>query len=360
MTQPLDPTGPFAPIDPFDALRLADGPLLPRADFTSELRTRLLAQIRGDISMTDTITSSASPAAATAPPRIDGLTPYLIVRGGVAALDFYRDAFGAVEEQRFLGDDGRIGHAEIRFGPSKVMLADEYPEHGILGPTTLGGTTCTFHLDLDDVAAVDDTWSRAIALGATSGGEPADQFHGNRSATVVDPFGHRWILTAPMTALSTEEYVAAGAKEGYAVTVADPAPDVGSTPDAAGAAGQVDDVQLKHYEPGDLYYFTIPVADLAKARAFFGAALGWRFDDTTAGHVSNISAPPGGVRPVDERTETQLWFVVDDIHVAVARIRELGGTSDEPVLYDSGWAADCVDDQGTKFSLSVPAAKYSL
>ena len=99
--------------------------------------------------------------------------------------------------------------------------------------------------------------------------------------------------------------------------------------------------------------------DLAKAQAFFGEVLGWRFDDPTAGHVSNIAAPPGGVRPADEPAGAELWFVVADIHSAVDAVRRMGGTASEPVLYESGWAAECTDDQGTKFNLSVPSEQYS-
>ncbi len=84
--------------------------------------------------------------------------------------------------------------------------------------------------------------------------------------------------------------------------------------------------------------------------------------DAQPGHITNISAPPGGLAAVaiDASTRPQLWFVVDDIHAAVAKVRELGGSADEPALYDSGRSADCVDDQGTIFSLSAPAAKYTL
>jgi predicted enzyme related to lactoylglutathione lyase len=105
----------------------------------------------------------------------------------------------------------------------------------------------------------------------------------------------------------------------------------------------------------------LPVHDLARAQVFFTAVLGWQFPDPQQGHIANISAPPGGVATVtgDESTRAQLWFVVDDIHAAVNKVRELGGTASDPVQYDSGWSADCVDDQGTTFNLSVPAAKYT-
>ena len=94
--------------------------------------------------MTDTL----APAAASVT-----VTPYLTVRGGVAALDFYRDAFGAVEDHRMVGDDGRVGHAAFSIGAAKFFLADEHPEIGVLGPQTYGGATCAFSLEVPDVDA---------------------------------------------------------------------------------------------------------------------------------------------------------------------------------------------------------------
>jgi predicted enzyme related to lactoylglutathione lyase len=102
----------------------------------------------------------------------------------------------------------------------------------------------------------------------------------------------------------------------------------------------------------------MPVADLAKAQRFFGAVLGWQFGSPDNGHVENISAPPGGPN-VSGDTGARLWFVVEDIHTAVERVRANGGTASEPVHYESGWSSDCTDDQGTIFSLSVPSAEYS-
>jgi len=129
---------------------------------------------------------------------------------------------------------------------------------------------------------------------------------------------------------------------------------------------------VKHHEQGDLIYFTLSVADFARAQAFFSAVLGWQFDDSGNGHVSNIAAPPGGLEaltapatgtPTGPPTATvappRLWFVVDDIGAAVARVRELGGIASDPVRYESGWDAECTDDQGTPFHLSVPATKYT-
>ncbi len=159
--------------------------------------------------------------------------------------------------------------------------------------------------------------------------------------SVRDPFGHRWTLSTPIAGFDRADYVTGGRQAGYEL---------------------IEGRQLKKHRQGDLYYFSLQVHDLARAQAFFGAVLGWQFSHPLEGHIGNVSAPPGAVSPVDTQASprSQLWFVVDDIHAAVATVRELGGTADEPVLYDSGWAADCVDDQGTTFSLSVPAAKYTL
>ena len=330
--------------DPFEALRLADGPVAPRPAFTTDLRTRLVTEFQqGGPEMSTTTTTEPL----SAPVGTVAVTPYLTVRGGVAALDFYRDAFGAVEDFRMLDDDGRVSHAEFAIGGARFFLSDEHPEIGVLGPATYGGSTCAFSLAVPDV----DAWhDRAVASGATSGRAPSDEFYG-RAAWITDPYGHRWNLTGERPGPPVD-VDAAAALGGYRV----------ERPDTTIAVGIDDapaDHQIKHYEPGDLYYFTIPVPDLATAQAFYGAVLGWRFDDAASGHAGNIAAPPGGIRPVDTPTGAELWFVVADIHAAVATVRALGGTAEDPVLYDSGWAAACTDDQGTTFNLSVPADKYS-
>jgi predicted enzyme related to lactoylglutathione lyase len=190
------------------------------------------------------------------------------------------------------------------------------------------------------VPDVDESFHRALAAGATTQRPVADQFHGNRMGSVTDPFGHRWTLSTPIAGFDRAEYARISRDEGYEL---------------------IEGAQLKHHNEGDLYYFTLPVHDLSRAQAFFTAVLGWQFPDPQQGHIANISAPPGGIATVtgDASTRAQLWFVVDDIHAAVAKVRELGGSATDPVNYDSGWSADCVDDQGTTFNLSVPAAKYT-
>ncbi|WP_127105437.1 VOC family protein [Pararhodobacter zhoushanensis] len=121
------------------------------------------------------------------------VTPYLVAKGAEKALAFYVQAFGAVEEFRMTDPgDGRIGHAELTIGTSRIMLSDEYPDFGAVSPDTLGGTAVTLHLATE---AVDADVARAADAGATVLRAPADQSFGERTATVMDPFGHRWILS---------------------------------------------------------------------------------------------------------------------------------------------------------------------
>jgi uncharacterized glyoxalase superfamily protein PhnB len=320
--------------DPFDALRMHDAPLDPRPEFAGELRHTLATALENI--MTDTATGTLEPTRAPAPAQT--ITAYISVRNAPAALAFYVEAFGAVEISRLVGDDGRVGHAEITIGSSRLMLADEYPEIDSVGPETRGGPTAAFTIEVPDA---DASFARAVAAGATIERPVDDQFHGNRMGSVRDPFGHRWTLSTPIAGFDPAEYSKVARQEGYEL---------------------IESRQLKAHGEGDLYYFSLQVHDLAKAQAFFGAVLGWQFPEPSQGHVANISAPPGSVGQVEPggSTRAKLWFVVDDIHAAVAKVRELGGSAEEPVNYDSGWSADCVDNQGTTFSLSVPAAKYTL
>ena len=125
-------------------------------------------------------------------PAIREVYPYLVVRGAAAAIEFYREVFGAEEILRMADPDGRrIGHAELRLGPITIMLADEYPELGILSPAAFGGTGVTLHLHVDDA---DSLAGRALRAGATMVREPTDYDHGERQCRVRDPFGHEWLL----------------------------------------------------------------------------------------------------------------------------------------------------------------------
>jgi PhnB protein len=305
--------------DAFDALRADTTPITPTTEFAARLRDRL--------------------AEPQEPPMPTTIIPYLTVADAAAAIDFYVTVLGAVEHHRLLDGD-RIGHAELHFGDSPIYLADEYPEYDIVGANALGGSPVSLMVTVPDV---DATHAAALAHGATEVRAPSDEFHGNRNGQFRDPWGHRWTVTMPIHDRYREEAAAAGF---------DYVPGT-----AASDTDASHDHQVKHHERGDLYYFTLPTADLTRAKAFFAAVLGWQFDDPESGHASNIAAPPGGLHLGNEHAD--LWFVVDDIEAAVAQVRELGGTSTEPVLYDSGWAAECTDDQGTRFCLSVPADKYT-
>ncbi|HUO82743.1 MAG TPA: VOC family protein [Gammaproteobacteria bacterium] len=129
-------------------------------------------------------------------------TPYLIVAGAAKALDFYTKVFGATELMRMEAPGGKIGHAEIRIGDSVIMLADEHPDMGIKGPRTLGGTPVSIMLY---VADVDTLYNKAIEAGARELKPLEDQFYGDRSGTVTDPFGHVWTIATHVKDIPPDE-----------------------------------------------------------------------------------------------------------------------------------------------------------
>ena len=121
--------------------------------------------------------------------KIHHLFPYLHVNDAARAIEFYTSVFRATEKYRLTDPNGRIGHAVLAFDGTTLMLAEEFPEYGILGPLTLGGTSVTMHLQVDDADAV---IRRAAEAGAEIESEPEDQFYGERSGWFLDPSGHRW------------------------------------------------------------------------------------------------------------------------------------------------------------------------
>lgn len=131
-----------------------------------------------------------------------GATPYLCVNDAARALDFYQRAFGARETMRMQQPDGRIGHAEFRLGDAVVMLADEFPEMGFRSPQSLGGTPVNLLVYVPDV---DSFVARAEAAGATVHRPAADQFYGDRMASLTDPFGHGWSFATHIEDVSAEE-----------------------------------------------------------------------------------------------------------------------------------------------------------
>ena len=123
------------------------------------------------------------------PQDFHAVTPYLTLNDAARALDFYKRAFGAKEVMRMDGPNGKIGHAEIKIGDSKIMLADEMPGGGCQSPQSLGGTTGGIFLYVDNVDAV---FNQAVSAGARPEAEPADMFWGDRYGRLKDPFGHSW------------------------------------------------------------------------------------------------------------------------------------------------------------------------
>ena len=141
----------------------------------------------------------------TVKPTPDGyhsVTPYLYVKGAVAAIDFYKEVFGATELMKALGPNGKIMHAELKFGDSIVMLADEEPTRGILSPHTVGGFSVGLHLYVKNSDAI---MKKALEKGAKELHPMKNQFYGDRSGTLLDPFGHMWSVATHVEDVSPEE-----------------------------------------------------------------------------------------------------------------------------------------------------------
>ena len=246
------------------------------------------------------------------------LSPYLTVADARSALAFYADVFGAVlRAEPYVMEDGRIGHAEVSIGPAVLMLADEFPELGFLGPLSSGGVSVSMHVTVPDVDAV---VARAVATGAELEREPADAPYG-RTGVVRDPSGHRWMVQAP-------------------------APEATPEPSA--------------YEPrhGDVAYQSLYVEDVERTKSFFGQVLGWTYAPGNApgGWEAEGVTPMTGLMGGADRAEVQLCFRVDDARAAVERVRSAGGTAEEPGDRPYGLMAECRDDQGMRFQLWQPPA----
>jgi PhnB protein len=209
--------------DPFDQLATPVERRDPRPSFARALRRRVVAELGLDpLTATPTIDlprrkpvpdTTTSTSAPTTPADLTA-TPYLCVHDGAGAIDWYVEAFGAVEQFRVVGDDGVLGHAELTVGAARFMLSDEYPALGVVSPRTLGSTAVAIHLELADV---DATFARAVAAGASALREPEDQPHGARHGTLVDPYGHRWMLSQRLEQLTVDEYAARSEGSGFRV-----------------------------------------------------------------------------------------------------------------------------------------------
>jgi len=130
------------------------------------------------------------------------VAPYLAIKNAAAALEFYKQGFGAVETYKLIVPDGRVGHAEIRLGDSLIMLSDEFPEFGGKAPEALGGSPVSIHLYVEDVDAF---VKKAVAAGARELKPVANQFYGDRSGQLQDPFGHLWWVATHKEDVASDE-----------------------------------------------------------------------------------------------------------------------------------------------------------
>jgi PhnB protein len=131
-----------------------------------------------------------------------GMTPYLCVHDGAAAIEFYKRAFNATEVMRIVAPDGKIGHAELTSEYGTIMLSDEYPEMDVRSPRMIGGTPLTLHVYLPNV---DEFSARFVAAGGKVVREVADQFYGDRGGKFEDPFGHMWWFSTRIESISADE-----------------------------------------------------------------------------------------------------------------------------------------------------------
>jgi uncharacterized glyoxalase superfamily protein PhnB len=304
--------------DPLDVLRLPDLAVAPDPGFAARLRRQVETELAGPPAGAERGGPSMSDADSGG---LQTLTPYIAVGDARAAIRWYTTVLGARSlGEPWVGDDGRVGHAEVAFGDSVLMLSDEHPEIDVLGPTSRGGTTVTLHLAVDDVDAVVD---RAVESGARLERPPRDESYG-RVAVLHDPWGYRWMLNA--TSRAPEEGAAPGR----------PAAEPPGAP---------------------VGYFTLAVRDDERAKAFFGAVLGWRFTPGTVPRGWNIegTGPMGGLAGGQEQPGVTLCYRVEDLDAALERVRSAGGSADdEPSRTSYGRLASCVDDQGMRFDLWQP------
>ena len=164
---------------------------LPGEAFKAELKQQL---IRSD--------EMSSPAQQVETNAVRSVSLYICIAGASAAIDFYREAFGAKELMRLSEPDGTIGHAEIQIGNAVIAISDEYPDYGVFSPKTIGGSSVKIHLDVTDV---DSFAERAIKAGATLVRPIEDQFYGDRSGQIQDPFGYTWIVATHQKDVPVEE-----------------------------------------------------------------------------------------------------------------------------------------------------------
>jgi uncharacterized glyoxalase superfamily protein PhnB len=304
--------------DPLTVLHGDELPAQPDPAFAARLRARLETAVnlfesqpnrtQGVVmSGTDTaIAELTEPAVAQAPPRPAAL-PYLAVTNAREAIAWYADTFGAaVVGDVYEMDDGRIGHAELRIGDGVLYLSDEYPALGVKAPAPLANSV-SLMLHVPDT---DATLERARQGGAHVQREPYENY-GARNATIIDPFGHRWMLSGPVT----------------------------------GAA-----IPIQH---GDVGYVSVWTPDADRAAAFYGHVLGWTYDPST--HQVTNTRQRIGLFSVDSRQGMLCCYAVADLQGARRAILDGGGTVGEEQQFDFGTVLDATDPAGLSFAVFTPA-----
>jgi len=308
-------------------------PATPDTGFAQRLRTRVEAALslpRGVEPMTETtLTESPTTPASIGPagfPR-PGAVPYLAVADARAAIAWYTDAFGAaLVGEPYVMDDDRIGHAELAMGAGSIFLADAFDELGYTAPDP-GRTPVSMMLPVEDT---DAALGRVRAAGGRVEREPHDDY-GQRTASLYDPFGHRWMLAGPVLAPT-----AAGDADGVPTGAAEPEP-------------------IRH---GDVGYASWWSPDVEKAARFYAAVLGWEYAEHEPGsagrRITNLSQPRGLWQ--DDSPETGagtllLGYAVDDLEAAVRAVRGAGGQAQDPVAEERRVVVHCTDDQGLRFFL---------
>jgi predicted enzyme related to lactoylglutathione lyase len=304
--------------DPLSVLHGDELPVRPDPAFAASLRARLESaaslfesqpnRTRGVVmSGTDTAIAelnepATAPAVASTPPRSAAL-PYLAVANAREAIAWYVDAFGAaVVGEMYEMDDGRIGHAELAIAGGVLYLADEYPELGLKAPTPQA-TSVSLMLHVPDTDAL---LERARDRGAQVQREPYENY-GARNATIIDPFGHRWMLSGPVT----------------------------------GAP-----VPIQH---GDVGYVSLWTPDADRAAAFYGHVLGWTYDPAThqvtntKQHIGMFSAP--GLNTLF------CCYAVADLQGTRQAILDAGGQVDEAEEFDFGTVLGATDSNGAAFAV---------
>ena len=304
--------------DPLTVLHGDELPVAPDPAFAARLRARLesalsLPNRTQGVEMSGTKTAiadlnepTAEAAVESAPPRPAAL-PYLSVANARDAIDWYVDTFGAtVVGEPIVMDDGRVGHAELVIAGGVLYLADEYPELGLKGPDPQA-TSVSLMLHVPDT---DATLERARVRGADVRLEPYENY-GARNATIVDPFGHRWMLSGPVTGAVTP---------------------------------------IQH---GDVGYVSVWTPDAERAAAFYGHVLGWTYDP--ASHQVTNTKQHIGIFSVAIPQGMLCCYAVADLAGARQSILDGGGQVGEVQEFDFGTVLDATDPVGTAFAVFQPA-----